>query len=58
MPVSEALELWRSQGAPIIHLGPGENCFDLAKLLSNPNVKPEHLEAGEEWGKKHGGGKW
>jgi len=53
MPVEKALEIWRSTGAPIIHLGPGENCFDLAKLLSNPNVKLEHLEAVKAWLEQH-----
>jgi 5S rRNA maturation endonuclease (ribonuclease M5) len=36
MPVEKAIEIWRSEGAPVIHLGAGENCQDLAKLLSNP----------------------
>ncbi len=49
MPVQKALELWRSEGAPIIHLGPGENCSDLEKLLSNRNVKSGHLEAVKAW---------
>jgi hypothetical protein len=49
MPVNEALELWRSQGAPMIHLGPGGNCEKLDLLLSNPNVKPEHLLAVKAW---------
>lgn len=49
MPVEKALEIWRSEGAPVIHPGPGENCFDLAKLLSNPNAKPEHLEPVKAW---------
>ena len=26
MPVQKALEIWRSEDAPIIHLGPSENC--------------------------------
>ena len=49
MPVEKALEVWRSEGAPVIHLGPGENCRDLEKLLSNRNVKPEYLEAVRAW---------
>jgi putative DNA primase/helicase len=49
MPVEKALEIWRSKGAPIIHLGLGENCFDLEKLLSNRNVKPGHLDAVRAW---------
>lgn len=49
MPVQKALEIWHSKGAPVIHLGPGENCFDLDKLLSRPDVKPPHLIAVCEW---------
>ena len=49
MPVEKALEIWRSKGAPVIHLGPGENCLDLEKLLSRPGVKPEHLQAVKTW---------
>ncbi|MBN2186015.1 MAG: AAA family ATPase [Dehalococcoidia bacterium] len=54
MPVEKVIELWRKQGAPVIHLGTGENCLDLEKLLSNPNVKPEHLQAVWSWLNKHG----
>ena len=49
MPLGKALELWRSEGAPLIHLGPSENCENLKKLLSNPNVKPEHLRDVRAW---------
>ena len=49
MPVPKALQIWRSEGAPVIHLGPRENCFDLAKLLSNPAVSEDHLEAVRKW---------
>jgi len=49
MSVPKAIEIWRSEGAPVIHLGPGENCEDLAQLLSNHNVKPEHLQAVRAW---------
>ncbi|MFC2058815.1 hypothetical protein ACFLTS_04130 [Chloroflexota bacterium] len=49
MPVKVAIELWRSEGAPVIDLGAGEICPDLAKLLSNHNTKQEHLEAIKEW---------
>jgi len=49
MPVEKTIELWRSEGAPIIHLGPGENCLDLAKLLSNPDVSERHLKAIRAW---------
>jgi len=49
MTVNEALDLWRSEGSPVIHLGLGENCFDLEKLLGNPSVKPAHMIAVREW---------
>ena len=52
MSVEKALEIWRSRGAPVIHLGPGENCLDLEKLLSRPNVKQQHLEAVRAWFEK------
>ena len=51
-----ALELWRSEGAPVIHLRPGENCFDLEKLLSRKDISPEHLEAVRGWLQEHKGG--
>jgi len=46
------IAFWRSQGAPPIYLGPGEDCRDLGNLLSNPNVLPRHLEAVQGWAKK------
>jgi hypothetical protein len=49
MPVQRALEIWRSEGAPPIHLAPGQNCFDLEKLLSQTDVNPDHLKAVKEW---------
>jgi hypothetical protein len=49
MPVEKAIEIWRSQGAPVIYLGPGENCFDLGKLLSRPDLPEHHLEAVKAW---------
>ena len=45
----KVVEVWRSEGAPVIHLRPGENCSDLEKLLSNRYVKSGHLEAVREW---------
>ena len=56
MPVDDAIEVWRSVGAPIIHLGPGVNCLDLVKLLSEPDLTPEHLEAVKAWLQEHKGG--
>jgi hypothetical protein len=49
MPVEDAIEIWRSAGAPVIHLGVGVNCLDLGKLLARPAVSPEHLEAVKVW---------
>ncbi|MBT9140977.1 MAG: hypothetical protein DDT30_01563 [Dehalococcoidia bacterium] len=49
MPVEKALEIWRSEGAPVIHLAPGENCFDLRELLSKPDTPGEHLEVIKTW---------
>jgi hypothetical protein len=48
MTVKEALEAWRSEGAPVIHLGAGENCHDLEKLLSK-RCNERQLEAVKAW---------
>jgi len=45
----EALALWTSEGKPVIHLGPGENCLDLEKLLSHRDINERHLAAIREW---------
>lgn len=55
MSVEKALEIWRSRGEPVIHLGPGENCLDLAKLLSKQGVSEHHLEAVRAWIEKRNG---
>lgn len=47
--VEKAIEIWNREGAPVIHLGPGENCLDLEKMLSNQNIKPEHLQVINNW---------
>ena len=49
MPVNDAIEAWRAKGAPVIHLRQGENCFDLGKLLRNPNTSERHLAAVKAW---------
>ena len=49
MPIEKAIEVWRSEGAPVIHLGPGENCTDLENMLSNPDVSESHLKAVRLW---------
>lgn len=49
MPVQRVLEIWRSEGAPVIHLGPGENCEDLEILLANPNTPERHIQVVRSW---------
>ncbi|MFC1874627.1 DUF3854 domain-containing protein [Chloroflexota bacterium] len=49
MTISEALALWTAEGRPVIYLGPGENCFDLEKLLSHRDINERHLAAVGEW---------
>ena len=49
MTVSQALSIWEAAGKPIIHLGPGENCFDLTKLLSNCDINERHIAAIKQW---------
>jgi len=49
MAVSEAIALWSAKGKPVIHLGPGENCFDLEKLLTWPVIKEEDLAIVKNW---------
>jgi len=49
MTVEQALDIWTRSGKPVIHLGPGENCFDLDKLLSHSDINPRHLAAMRDW---------
>ena len=49
MTVEQTVGIWEEAGRPIIHLGPGENCFGLDKLLSHRNVNERHLAAVGEW---------
>jgi hypothetical protein len=49
MPTQDAVKLWQSAGAPLIHLGPGENCEDLKTLLSDHDISPKHIEAIRLW---------
>ena len=53
MTTEKAIKIWERQGAPVIHLGIGENCFDLPKLLAN-NPSPKHLRVIAWWLKEHG----
>lgn len=48
------LELWDSLGRPPIHLGPGENCEDLRRLLESANTLPRHREAVLDWAQENG----
>jgi hypothetical protein len=45
----ELIDLWEKQGRPLIHLGPGENCFDLELLLSHEKILSRHIEAINNW---------
>jgi hypothetical protein len=49
MSIGEATALWSAEGKPVIYLGPGENCFDLEKLLSHRDINERHLAAVREW---------
>jgi len=49
MPISSVLEIWRSEGAPLIHLGQGENCSDLERLLFHHDVSERDLQAVKTW---------
>ncbi len=49
MSIGEATALWSAEGKPVIYLGPGENCFDMEKLLSHRNINERHLAAVREW---------
>ena len=49
MTIGEALSIWTAEGRPVIYLGPGENCFDLEKLLSHQDINERHLAAVREW---------
>ena len=55
MSVLEALALWTADGKPVVNLGPGENCFDLEKLLSHRDINERHLAAIREWLEKRQG---
>ena len=49
MSICDATALWSAEGKPVIYLGPGENCFDLEKLLSHRDINERHLAAVREW---------
>jgi len=54
MSIEEALEIWTKEGKPVVHLGPGENCFDIGKVLNFGRPNERHLDAIRKWleGKK------
>ena len=49
MTREQALDIWTKEGKPVIHLGPGENCFDLERLLDHRAINPRHLAAVRDW---------
>lgn len=49
MAISNVIEIWHSEGAPLIQLGPGEDLLDLEKLLSWSDVDECHLLAVKQW---------
>jgi hypothetical protein len=49
MTVEQALRIWAAEGQPVVHLGPGENCFDLERLLSNRYINERHIAAINAW---------
>jgi len=49
MTRAEVIDIWMTEGKPVIHVGPGENCLDLEKLLSRPDVSEKHLLAVRRW---------
>jgi len=53
MTVEQAIDLWRQEGSPVIHLGPGEDCVGLEKLLSHSDINPRHLLAVKGWLQQH-----
>ena len=49
MAISNVIEIWHSEGAPLIQLGPGEDLLDLEKLLSWSDVDECHLLVVKQW---------
>jgi hypothetical protein len=49
MTLRQALSIWEEDGKQVIHLGPGENCIDLEKMLSHHDINERHLAAVREW---------
>lgn len=53
MSKEQAISIWDQQGRPVIRLGLCDNCFDLAKLLTQKNAKWAQVAAVKEWLVKH-----
>jgi len=49
MTREQIVDIWEEEGKPVIHLGHGENCFDLEKMLSHCDINERHLSAVREW---------
>jgi len=49
LDVDLLLSVWSKEGKPVVHLGPGENCFDLEKLISRRDISDRHLNAIKNW---------
>ena len=49
MTVDQVLSIWAANGRPVIHLGPGENCVDLEKLLGHKGINERHIAAIKNW---------
>lgn len=53
MSIEQALGIWHKEGAPVIHLAPQQNCFDLEGLLETPHINDTHLQTIKKWLQKH-----
>jgi len=49
MTREQIVDIWEEEGKPVINLGPGENCYDLEKMLSHQGINERHLAAVREW---------
>jgi hypothetical protein len=45
----EIIALWVKLGKPVIHIGDGENCFDLEILLNSEGMLPRHIDVVQKW---------
>jgi hypothetical protein len=49
MLIERSVKIWRSEGAPVVYLGNGENTEYLDDLLSNPDIPDYQLLAVKAW---------